>query len=65
MSELSDVFITGTGAFLPNEPVSNDKMEDHLGRVMGRDSLFGKRALRWNGVESEKSVSSSMGELDR
>lgn len=52
MSELSDVFITGTGAFLPNEPVSNAKMEDHLGRVMGRDSLFGKRALRWNGVES-------------
>lgn len=52
MSELSDVFITGTGAFLPGEPVSNERMEDHLGRVMGRDSLFGKRALRWNGVES-------------
>ncbi len=27
-------------------------MEDHLGRIGGRDSLFGKKALRWNGVES-------------
>jgi 3-oxoacyl-[acyl-carrier-protein] synthase-3 len=27
-------------------------MEDHLGRIGGRDSLFGKKALRWNGVEN-------------
>jgi 3-oxoacyl-[acyl-carrier-protein] synthase-3 len=27
-------------------------MEDHLGRIEGRDSLFGKKALGWNGVES-------------
>lgn len=52
MGELRDVFITGAGAFLPGEPVSNDRMENHLGRVCGRDSLLGKRALRWNGVES-------------
>ncbi len=52
MSDLRDVFITGTGAFLPGEPVSNDRMEDFLGRVGGRDSLFGRRALRWNGVQS-------------
>jgi 3-oxoacyl-[acyl-carrier-protein] synthase-3 len=45
------VFITGTGAFLPGEPVSNERMEDHLGRISGRDSLLGRRALRWNGVE--------------
>ncbi|HVZ99939.1 MAG TPA: beta-ketoacyl-ACP synthase III [Caulobacterales bacterium] len=52
MSGLRDVFITGAGAFLPGEPVGNDRMEDHLGRIAGRDSLFGKKALRWNGVES-------------
>jgi 3-oxoacyl-[acyl-carrier-protein] synthase-3 len=27
-------------------------MEDHLGRIGGRASLMGRRALRWNGVES-------------
>ncbi len=52
MADLRDVFITGAGAFLPGPPVGNDQMEDHLGRVHGRDSLLGKRALRWNGVES-------------
>ena len=52
MGQLRDVYITGTGAFLPGEPVDNDRMEDHLGRIGGRDSLFGKKALRWNGVES-------------
>lgn len=52
MSGLRDVYITGTGAFLPGAPVDNDRMEDHLGRIGGRDSLFGKKALRWNGVES-------------
>ena len=51
MSGLRDVYITGTGAFLPGAPVDNDRMEDHLGRIGGRDSLFGKKALRWNGVE--------------
>jgi len=52
MSGLRDVYITGTGAFLPGAAVDNDHMEDHLGRIGGRDSLFGKKALRWNGVES-------------
>lgn len=51
MSGLKDVYITGTGTFLPGAPVDNDRMEDHLGRIGGRDSLFGKKALRWNGVE--------------
>jgi 3-oxoacyl-[acyl-carrier-protein] synthase-3 len=51
MGDLRDVYITGTGAFLPGAPVDNDRMQDHLGRIGGRDSLFGKKALRWNGVE--------------
>ena len=40
MVELRDVFITGTGAFLPGPPVANDRMEDHLGRIGGRDSVI-------------------------
>jgi 3-oxoacyl-[acyl-carrier-protein] synthase III len=52
MTVLREGYITGTGAFLPGAPVDNDRMEDHLGRINGRDSLFGKKALRWNGVES-------------
>ena len=52
MASLSDAFITGVGAFLPGPPVPNDAMEDHLGRIGGRDSLLGRRALRWNGVET-------------
>jgi 3-oxoacyl-[acyl-carrier-protein] synthase-3 len=52
MSALRDGYIVGTGVFLPGEPVGNDAMEDRLGRIAGRDSLFGKKALRWNGVES-------------
>lgn len=52
MAVLRDVFITGVGSFLPGDPVCNDRIEDFIGRVNGRDSLWGKRALRWNGVES-------------
>lgn len=52
MREVQDAYITGTGAFLPGDAVGNDRIEDFIGRVGGRDSLFGKKALRWNGVES-------------
>lgn len=46
-----DVFITGCGSYLPGEPVSNESMEDHIGRIHGKPSLLGRRALRWNGIE--------------
>jgi len=52
MTKLRDVFITGTGAFLPGPAVGVGQMEDHLGRIYGRDSILGRRALRWNGIES-------------
>lgn len=47
-----DVFITGCGSHLPGEPVANDSIEDHIGRIHGRPSLLGRRALRWNGIET-------------
>lgn len=52
MDSLRDVYITAAGAHLPGEPVRNEVIEDHIGRVAGRDSLFGRRALRWNGVQT-------------
>jgi 3-oxoacyl-[acyl-carrier-protein] synthase-3 len=51
-ARLRDVFITGTGAFLPGAPVGVAAMEDHIGRIGGRSSAVGRRALRWNGVET-------------
>jgi 3-oxoacyl-[acyl-carrier-protein] synthase-3 len=51
MGGLRDVFITGTGAFLPGAPIGAEAMEDHIGRINGRSSVLGKRALRWNGVK--------------
>lgn len=45
-------YITGVGEYLPGPPVSNDGMEDHIGRILGRDSVFGRRALRWNGIDT-------------
>ena len=39
MSELRDVFITGTGVFLPGDPVGSEAMEDYLGRVHGRHAF--------------------------
>lgn len=51
-ARLRDVFITGTGAFLPGAPVGIEAMEDHIGRIGGRSSAVGRRALRWNGVET-------------
>ncbi len=47
-----DVFITGCGRFLPGAPIPNDALEGHLGRIAGRPSLLGRRALRWNGIET-------------
>src|SRR5258706_11818561 len=52
MGALREVFITGAGAYLPGEPVGCEAIEDHIGRVGGRDSLLGRRALRWNGVKT-------------
>ncbi|MET0295499.1 MAG: beta-ketoacyl-ACP synthase III [Phenylobacterium sp.] len=52
MSGLCEAYVTGTGSFLPGEPVGVEAMEAYLGLVGGRPSLFGRKALRWNGVET-------------
>src|SRR5437016_2038499 len=49
---MNDVYITRTGSFLPFDPVSNDEMEDVLGRVAGKPSRARRVVLRSNGIES-------------
>src|SRR5688572_26464087 len=48
----SDVYITALGKFLPGEPVSNEEMEDFLGRVHGRPSRARARVLKQNGIRT-------------
>lgn len=46
------VYITSTGSFLPNAPVDNDHMEQHLGLVGGKPSRLKDRILKQNGIVS-------------
>jgi 3-oxoacyl-[acyl-carrier-protein] synthase III len=63
MTDLREAFITGTGTFLPGPPVPNDRMEDFIGRVGGRPSSVGQRALRWNGIETRHYALTPAGEI--
>ena len=47
---LNQVYITRTGSFFPNEPVSNDEMEVYLGLIDGKPSKAKKIVLRNNGI---------------
>jgi len=46
----NQVYINATSAFFPNEPVSNDEMEQYLGYIDGRPSKSKKIVLRNNGI---------------
>lgn len=52
MSQLNKVYIVSTGAYLPNHPISNDEIEDYLGRINGEKSLVKDRILKQNGIKS-------------
>jgi 3-oxoacyl-[acyl-carrier-protein] synthase III len=49
---LKQVYITNTSAFLPNDPVSNDDMEDYLGFINHKPSKSRKIVLRNNGIKT-------------
>lgn len=46
-----EVYITRASKFLPNNPVSNDEMEDYLGMVDGKPSKARRVILRRNGIK--------------
>jgi 3-oxoacyl-[acyl-carrier-protein] synthase-3 len=45
------VYITNTAHFLPNDPVSNDEMEEYLGLINGQPSKAKRIVLRNNGIK--------------
>ena len=45
-------YITGIGVFLPNEPVTNDEIENVLGLIQGKPSRSKKRILKSNGIQA-------------
>ncbi|MBA3562918.1 MAG: iron-containing redox enzyme family protein [Gammaproteobacteria bacterium] len=46
------VYITAAGAYLPGEPVDNERIEDVLGFVDGKPSRLKKRILKSNGIRT-------------
>lgn len=48
----NEVYITNTSLFLPNNPVSNDEMEEYLGYINGKPSKSKKIVLRNNGIHT-------------
>lgn len=52
MKNMFEVYITKSGKYLPNEPVSNDEMEDYLGKINEVASKARRLILRNNGIKS-------------
>ncbi|NQY09837.1 MAG: 3-oxoacyl-ACP synthase [Flavobacteriales bacterium] len=48
---MNNVYIISMGAYLPNESISNDEMEDYLGRINGESSRVKDRILKQNGIQ--------------
>jgi 3-oxoacyl-[acyl-carrier-protein] synthase-3 len=46
-----EVYIINTSSFLPNEPVSNEEMEEYLGLINATPSRSKKIVLRSNGIK--------------
>src|SRR5215469_13238549 len=47
----NEVYITRTASFFPNNPVSNDEMEEFLGYINKNPSKSRKIVLRNNGIK--------------
>ena len=49
---MKEVYFTRTETFLPNDPVSNDRMEEYLGYVNGNESKARGLILRSNKIKN-------------
>jgi 3-oxoacyl-[acyl-carrier-protein] synthase III len=49
---MSEVYITRSGKYLPNSPISNDEMENYLGLINENTSKARRIVLRNNGITS-------------
>ena len=50
--EFNEVYITKTAAYFPNDPVSNEEMEDYLGLINKSPSKSKRIVLRNNGIKN-------------
>ncbi len=50
--KIFDVYITKSNKFLPNDPISNDDMEEYLGKINNNVSKARRIVLRNNGIEN-------------
>lgn len=46
------VYVTASGQFLPGEPVTNDRMADHIGRLSPQAERMGRLVLRQNRIKT-------------
>lgn len=51
-TRMSEVYITKSASYLPNNPISNDEMEDYLGCIGERASKSKRIVLRSNGIQT-------------
>ncbi len=58
---MSEVYITRTSSYMPNEPISNDEMETYLGKIGEQASKSRRIVLRNNGIESRHYAINSKG----
>jgi 3-oxoacyl-[acyl-carrier-protein] synthase-3 len=49
---MDPVYITGTGSFLPNEPISNERIEQVLGFINDKASRVRHRVLQSNAIKT-------------
>lgn len=49
---MNSVYITSVGKFLPGSPVSNEEMEDYLGKIGGKSSKTKRLILEKNQIRS-------------
>ncbi|MFC6981279.1 beta-ketoacyl synthase N-terminal-like domain-containing protein [Microbulbifer taiwanensis] len=49
---MQDVFITGSGSYLPGRPVDNREMEARIGLISGHSRKLKTLALRQNGIKT-------------
>lgn len=47
----NQVYITRTSHFFPNDPISNEEMEEYLGKINGKPSRSKNLVLRNNGIK--------------
>jgi len=60
---MKNVYITRTGHFLPNDPVSNDEMEKRLGMIDDQPSRARRIVLRNNGIKERYYAIDSSGNV--